>query len=579
MASLRLQIAFALGAITAAGCSGEIAAPGADGSGPGAGTGSSTSSSGGSGAGTSAAGGATGSGGEGGSGAGAAVVPSDPGYVVMRRLNRTEYNNTVRDLLDTPLRPADEFPADDLGGEFDTVGTALSLSPTYVIQYERAAHALVDDLFAADAERRERIITCDVAEEGDTCARSILSAFARRAWRRPVTELEVDSLMLPLQTAGEIGASPTEGLRHALAAVLLSPYFLFKIEADPNPIAGEQRRLTSHELATRLSYAIWSTTPDDALLSAADADELSTDQQVAAHVDRMLDDPRSDALVDSFASRWLEFQHLERHEVEADLFPEYSADLALAMKEEARLFIQEFLSADLPVTQMLTAPFTFVNEELAEHYDLPAPTGGGGELQRVDTTGTERAGLLTLGALLTHTSFSSRTSPVRRGEFVFSRMLCGTVPPPPPGVEGEPAEVDGLTFRQRLELHRKDPACAGCHTMMDPIGFGLEQYDGIGRFRTHEGDAPIDASGEFEGKPFSGAIELGAVLATDARVPECVTQKFMTFAVGRLMTSSTDQSWVAHITNQALAEGGSLRDVVRTVLLSEPFRSRRPPTM
>src|SRR5690606_27138079 len=159
---------------------------------------------------------------------------------------------------------------------------------------------------------RERIITCDVAEEGDTCARSILSAFARRAWRRPVTEVEVDSLMLPLQTAGEIGASPTEGLRHALAAVLLSPYFLFKIEADPNPIAGEQRRLTSHELATRLSYAIWSTTPDDALLAAADADELSTDQQVAAHVDRMLDDPRADALVDSFASRWLEFQHLER---------------------------------------------------------------------------------------------------------------------------------------------------------------------------------------------------------------------------------------------------------------------------
>jgi hypothetical protein len=197
------------------------------------------------------------------------VAPGSSGVVVLRRLNQTEYNNTVRELLQTTLAPANAFPADDLGGEFDTVGSALTLSPTYVRAYESTAHALVADLFAADATRRGRIVTCNVETGGDTCASTILKAFARKAWRRPVTADEATGLLGPVTAARALGATATEGLRYAMAAVLLSPFFVFKVEIDPDPTSTQSRRISPHELATRLSYALWSSMPDDGLSAAA----------------------------------------------------------------------------------------------------------------------------------------------------------------------------------------------------------------------------------------------------------------------------------------------------------------------
>lgn len=503
--------------------------------------------------------------------------------LVVSRLNRLEYNNTVRDLLGSQLRPADGFPADGLAGGFDTVGVALSLSPTYVIAYERAAHELIDELFAnPESSHFAKIVLCDV-EEGDAetgldCARSILKEFTRRAWRRPVTDEEVDSVLHPFQVASEVGATRTDGLRHSLAAVLMSPFFLFKLEIDPDPSSTEPRDLSPYELATRLSYALWATTPDDELLEAAESGNLTSDEGLAAQIDRMLDDPRSDALLESFAARWLDFKRIDTHEVNPSIFPEYDEPLARSMRRETEFFIREFLHDDRPVAEMLTAGFTYVDERLAAHYGLSLPTDSPEGFSRIDTAGTERIGLLTLGSLLTTTSFSSRTSPVRRGEFVFSHLLCGSVPPPPPGVEGLPAEdVSGLSLRERLEQHRSDPSCSGCHSLMDPLGFGFENYDAIGRYRTLDGTAPINAAGELDGVPFTGAEELSLILSDDPRLAACVMEKFLTYAGRRPLSAQGDQGWVAYLTDLAeKADGGSLRSIIRTVLSSDPFRRRVP---
>lgn len=504
-------------------------------------------------------------------------TPSDPGSVVARRLNHAEYDNSVRDLLGTELRPARDFPADDLGGGFDTVGSALSLSPAYVVAYEQAAHQLIDDLYA-DPKRRERVVSCDVAEGGDDCAREVLGAFARKAFRRPVKSAELDSLLLPVTTAQQLGASPEEGLRHALAAVLLSPYFLFKLELDPDPASATPRRLSPHELATRLSYTLWSSLPDDALSAAADAGELTTREQIGAQIDRMLADPRAESLLDTFAGQWLEYARLEKHEVEGGTFPDYSPALARSMQREARRFVQEFLRSSAPVESMLTARFTFVDAPLARHYGLAAPDRAmADELTRVDTSEVPRVGLLTLGALLTSTSFSARTSPVKRGDFLFTHLLCGSIPPPPADVPALAEDMSSLTLRERLEEHRKNPACAACHKVMDPLGFGLENYDAIGAYRTREGDAPINATGTLpDGSSFDGALELSAILAKDERFPRCVTRKFMTFATGRLLDQPEDERWVDYLTAHAQLSDGSLTSIIKAVLLSDVFLSRKP---
>jgi hypothetical protein len=504
--------------------------------------------------------------------------------LVVGRLSRLEYNNTVRDLLGSALTPADSFPADGTAEGFDTVGSALSLSPLHVIAYERAAHELVGELFESDSEARQRIVHCDVeqgsADEAEACARAILTDFARRAWRRPVTTAEIDAVLLPFRTAAEVGATRTEGIRHSLAATLISPFFIFKVEVDDDPTSTEPRRLDAYELATRLSYTLWSTLPDDALLAAAESGALLTDAGLSAQIDRMLDDPRSDTLLQAFAGRWLEFEELEAHEVSAEVFPEFTPEVARAMKLEAHHFMRDFLRSERPVKELLTASFTYVDETLASYYGLPFEAAEEGAFTRVDTTGSARSGLLTLGALLTVTSFSARTSVVRRGEFVFSRFLCQHIPPPPPGVEGISLEgAEGLTLRQRLERHRADPACSGCHSLMDPLGFGLESFDAIGRHRTHEGTLPVDASGVLpDGTTFDGATELSQILGDDPKFSRCVTKKFFTYAGGRLLGSSrTDDAWVEHVSTLAEeADGGSLRSVIRSVLLSEPFRSRVP---
>ena len=577
MATLkRIAVTVVVALAPLAGCTGKIGT-GTTGTGTSAGVGTGTGAS--VGSGTAGIGGGV-------SGvAGSAVVttpPANAGVVVVRRLNHSEYNNSVRDLLMTTLRPADTFPADDLGAEFDTVGSALSLSPGYVMAYEAAAHALIADLYV-DATRRQRVVTCNIDTGGDTCAQTVLSAFARRAWRRPVTAEEIQSLMKPVIAARTVAATPTEGIRHALAAVLLSPFFIFKVEIDADPTSTASRRVSPHELATRMSYALWSSTPDDTLLAAADSGQLATDDQVSAQIDRLLADPRADALLDEFAAEWLNYKEMEQHEVDTKLFPKYTPALARSMRLEARRFVQEFLRTELGVPEMLSARFTFLDSALATHYGLARPAGGAAtDFTRVDTSAGPRAGLLTLGAFLTSTSLPTRTSPVIRGNFIFTRLLCGNIPQPPPDVPPLSEDMMFGTLRERLEAHRAKPECSPCHNVMDPLGFGLENYDAIGAFRTMDGTAAVDASGVLPDgvTKFNGAVELAAALSKDASFSACLTRKFMTFAVGRLLNQRDDGAWVSYLSGLAMSSGGSLKTIIRTVMLSEGFRSRQalPPS-
>jgi hypothetical protein len=594
--SLALSASAALLSVLAVACTAEVdgtAVPGGGDQGSATGGGGNTAGAG-NGAGTGAtsgtggANGGTGTGGGAGTGTGGGMIdpdaptppaPANPGMVTARRLNRVEYNNTVRDLLGTALRPADTFQADAASAGYDTVGAALSLAPAAARDYEDAAYKLIDDTLG-NATRRSTLVPCDVEAEGETCARTALGGFMRRAFRRPVTTAEVDALLAPFRQAQMLGATRTVGLRYTLAAVLVNQNFLFKLEIDPDPAATTPHRLSDHEIATRLSYALWSTMPDDALFAAADAGTLQTDAELTAQIDRMLADPRASALSENFAGQWLHFREIN-HEPDVRAFPTYTPALLTSMKQEAQRFFADFLASTAPFSELLSARFTYVDSSLATHYGLPAMTGmQPGQMWRADTSGVPRSGILTLGAMLTSTSLTTRTSPVKRGEFVLKHLLCETVTPPPPDVIGIPDMVDPnqtLTMRQRMEQHRQNDMCIGCHVDMDQLGFGLENYDAIGKYRTAEPNGlPVDSSGVLpDGTPFSGAVELAALLAEDARFNHCVTRNLLTYILGRYIDQPDDNVWIAHIAGTTRDTDQRLGTLLRTMLRSESFRSRQ----
>jgi hypothetical protein len=508
----------------------------------------------------------------------ATTAPANPGHVVVRRLSASEYDHTVRDLLGTTLTPGTGFPADDLGEEFDDVGSALSLSPTYVRAYEQAAYALVDDLISStDQARKQRVLSCDVNTGGEACARTIVTAFARKAWRRPVSAEEATGLLVPVKKGAELSAKPLDGLRFALAGVLMSPFFIFKLELDPDPTSKTPRRLNSHELATRLSYALWSSMPDEQLFAAADSDALASDEGLETQIRRMLADPKAETLSDAFAGQWLNFRKLEDHELEPASFPAYSPALVTSMQNEARRYFREFLQNDLPVQGLLNARFSFMDSSLATFYGATRPAvGAPTDFVRVDTTNVERSGMLTMGAFLVASSLPTRTSVVRRGQYVYERFMCGEVPAPPPGIAGFPEPKAGLTARELSAQHRADPSCSGCHNIMDPLGFGLETYDALGAYRTMEGGVSIDTSGSLPGgASFRGGVELAEALAKDPRFVECVTKKLATFSLGRLMNQADDPQWVSYLSWKAgQSQPASLPVLLRTIIMSDAFRSR-----
>jgi hypothetical protein len=427
-----------------------------------------------------------------------------------------------------------------------------------------------------DTPSRQRIFICkpnsQSPREEEACARRILSTLAQRAYRRPVTAADLD-LLLPFYKEGRQKGTFETGIQLALRRLLASPTFVFRAEGDPR---NRDLRITDLELATRLSFFLWSSIPDDTLIDLASRDRLDQPAILEEQTRRMLSDPRASAFVENFAGQWLHLRNLEGIHPNTDEFPDFDNDLRLAFQKEAELFFASIMREDRSVMDLLTADYTFVNERLARHYGIPQVYGS--RFRRV-TLGPEleaRRGLLGKGGVLMSTSRADRTSPVLRGKWILENLI-GTAPPAPPAnvppLDTQPG-AKPRTIRERMAAHRA-PGCVSCHQLIDPLGFALEGFDAVGAWRTHEAGAPIDASSRLaDGRAVNGVGELRAALTArpDAFV-QTLTEKLMTYALGRGL-QHYDMPVVRAIVRDAKARNYSFSAVVLGIARSVPFQMR-----
>jgi hypothetical protein len=526
--------------------------------------------------------GGAGAGGSGATGGTTMVTPpaaaQQVGLITLRRLNRTEYGNTLRDLTGTTTDYGAKFPPENLSFGFDNIGEALTIQPLNVELYEESAEAVLNELFARPASdpARARISSCDASAGGRGCIMQMLSSFAQYAYRRPVLEAEVSGLADIAQDFAATGGTINDGLKLAFKGVLLSPHFIYRVELDQDPTSKTPHRLSAFELASRLSYYLWSTMPDQPLLVDAQGGNLVTDVGLAAQVERMLSDPRSSALVSNFVGQWLNLRRTEQVAPDSTIFPMFDDELRVSLRTESERFFGELLQQNRPIFELLTGTFTYVNKRLATHYGLSAPAGDG--FVRVDLAGTPRLGFLTQASYLTSTSNPTRTSPVKRGKWVLDQLLCSPPPPPPPGVDASFVDMGSVSLRQRLEQHRAKEPCRSCHAVMDPIGLSFENFDGVGTYRTQDQFGPIDATGTLPTATgdvsFLGASELVPILAKDPRLASCIAEKVLTYAVGRGF-SAADEATLKTVTDATTASGHGFRGLFASVAITEAFRSRR----
>jgi hypothetical protein len=529
--------------------------------------------------------------------AGCAAAP-DAGRVTLRRLNKTEYNNTIRDLVGLDLRPADDFPADDVGHGFDNVGDVLSVPPLLAEKYVTAAEKVMERVFQSP-QARQRLLNppaedvvpfgsrglppardeprkgfrpppVDPARQDVDHAALVLRVFTDRAYRRPITYAELTRLLHFVERSQKAGEGTEPGLRLALQAVLSSPHFLFKVEEDAG---ATSRLLNEFELATRLSYFLWSSMPDDELFRLAATGRLRQGQTLENQIRRMLRDPRSAALDENFGGQWLQTRGLAELSPDPVRFSDFDEPLRLAMRVETELFFHEIVRADGSVLDFLDADYTFVNERLAKHYSLSGVRGTA--FRRVSLAGTSRGGVVTQAAVLAVTSNPTRTSPVKRGRWVLENLLGSPVPQPPPGADGFKGAALVGTLRQRIEQHRSNPACAGCHDRLDPLGLGLENFDAIGRWRTRDGAEPIDAAGTLPGGvAFRGAGELCAYLRSQKEAfTRCLAEKLLTYALGRELRPA-DHCAIETAARQLARNQYRFSALILAIAASDPFQRR-----
>ncbi len=430
-----------------------------------------------------------------------------------------------------------------------------------------------------DTPSRRRVFTCRPASKAAErqCARSIITSLAHRAFRRPPTAAEVDRLVAFYERA-RAGGTFDRGIQMAVRGILASPKFLVRVEQDPpSAPSGSSYRLSNLELASRLSFFLWSSIPDDELLRVAEAGKLSDPDVLHAQVRRMLADSRANALVSNFAGQWLYLRNVRGAEPDKNEFPDFDDNLRQSFERETELFFGSIVREDRSVLDLLTADYTFVNERLARHYGIPGVYGS--HFRRVVVTDQARRGLLGQGSILLVTSHADRTSPVVRGKWILDNIL-GAPPPPPPGVVPPLKDKadDGLphSLRERMEDHRSNPACATCHKVMDPIGFSLENFDAVGAWRAREGDAPIDASGQLaDGTAVNGVVTLRkAILKRPDVFVGTMTEKMLTYALGRGLMYY-DFPVVRGIVRESAAADFRFSSLVLGIVDSTPFQMRR----
>ncbi|MGH9723325.1 MAG: DUF1592 domain-containing protein [Bryobacteraceae bacterium] len=645
------------------------------------------------------------------------LIKPDPGRVTARRLNRSEYSNTIRDLLAVDFRAEQDFPTDDSGEGFDTIADVLTISPVLMEKYLAAAEriaaraigadplpkkpleaeysrrnmnlrrveigtveathrvgwdgeyivrfglpgergpdakpvtmslwmdgkllhsipvetkpsklvyfnpyseeemrlalpegdhtfraAFVNDEFVkgmserdayadrknkfigsmifigpfpsnAEKPSRRKVLICD-PNTGAACVEKIVSTLAHRAYRRPVTRAEVAGLLKFVNLAKAEGQSVEQGVQLAIQAMLVSPHFLFRIERDPDPNDPTRvHRISEIELASRLSYFLWSSTPDAELQGLAEAGKLRAPGVLDTQVKRLLADERSAAFADNFAGQWLETRNLEVVKPDPQKFPQWNPELREAMKTETRMFFESLLRENRPLADFLDARYTFLNERLAKHYGVDGVKGP--DFRRVDLATDQRGGILSHASVLTVSSYPTRTSPVIRGKYVLQNILGAPPPAPPPDVPALDEEAVGNagSLRQQLEKHRSNAICASCHNRMDVLGFGLENYDAIGRWRTMDGKFAVDSSGTLpNGKSFSTPAEMRTLLKDNLEdFARCLTGKMLIYSLGRGL-QRYDARTVEDIQRKVAVSGYRFQDVIHEIVRSLPFQSRR----
>ena len=429
--------------------------------------------------------------------------------------------------------------------------------------------------FKPDAPQavKKKALVCDPAS-GRACASRIIRTLARRAYRRPVTPADLAPLDRLYAKAIASGYKSAEGVQFAVAAMLVSPHFLFRVEKDPLP--GTIARVSDVELASRLSYFLWSSMPDDELLRLGESGRLHLPPVLSAQVTRMLADPKAGALADNFAAQWLETRSLDAVTRDQMKFPEWNNELRDAMRTETRLFFDTVLRENRPISDFIDAKYTFLNARLARHYGIAGVEGP--DFRRVELATDERSGVFTQASVLTVSSYPTRTSVVLRGKYLLETVLNAPPPPPPADVPALDEKDIGVavSHRAQLEAHRENALCASCHNKMDPLGFGLENYDAVGRWRTKDGTFPIDATGKFPGgKEFAGPVELKALLR--GRMPQftqSLAERMLTYALGRGV-EPYDRLVVKDLVARTEADGYRLQALVQGIVSSVPFRERR----
>ncbi|HWA09539.1 MAG TPA: DUF1592 domain-containing protein [Opitutaceae bacterium] len=426
-----------------------------------------------------------------------------------------------------------------------------------------------------DSYRKVMIARPSATVTKQEAAEKIVRHFASRAYRRPVNDEELGELMVVWTKADSAGSPFDQSVDVALQAVLVSPAFLFRMELEPQP--GEPREihtLSEYELASRLSYFLWSSMPDDELFALAEKGKLRAN--LTAQVRRMLKDPKSSALVENFAGQWLQLRSMQNVTPDTKNFPEFDEALREAMTKETELFFNAIVQEDRSVLDFIDADFTYVNARLAKHYGMTEVTGD--DFRRVSLAGKQRGGLLTQASILTITSYPGRTSPVQRGKWVLENLFDAAPPPPPPNVpplaEGAKAELTG-TLRQRMEQHRANPTCATCHAQMDGIGFALENFDAVGAWRTEDGGEKIDAAGTLPGgKSFNGPVELRQIIKSQSdQFVNCLVGKMLTFALGRGM-ESYDRRTRDGIADVMKKNGEKFSVLIEEIVRSDAFQKR-----
>jgi len=502
----------------------------------------------------------------------------EPGPAVLPRLTGTQYRKSVTFLLGPGL-PAVQLEPDTNPYLFFNIGaTSTTLSELGTQQYEEAADEL-SHLAFDDPTARLALVGCEPAAPGDQCVQGFLEEFGRRAYRRPLTP---DELLRWHQITIDLAAPDAwEGLRLAVAGMLQSPNFIYRVElGESDPEDATRLRYTSFEMASRLSFLLWNTTPDDMLLDAAEAGELLTKEGLREHGERMLADPRASEAVQEFFAQYFDLGRLDGLTRDPTIYPMFSSTLPASMRTEVRLLVDDFVfRRDADIRGIYGARTTFVNEELALLYGVDAP--GASPIAFVPAELPEdgpRVGLLTLGAFLTMNAHETETSPTLRGKYVRERVLCQTVQPPPDDIDTDLGEdeADAETLRERLEAHRENPTCAGCHSFIDPPGFLFENFDSIGTYRVQDQNGfPIDASGDLDGQPLDNATQLGPLLADDPRVGRCVVTQLFRHAQGRL--ENDDEYEIIGDLDERFEHGGyRFKRLLLLLTTHEGFRTLAP---